>query len=376
MDEGAALAVGARGAPMVLDGVNPPLGGGADVGNGGGFANGGGCASGDDCGAAAAAASAPHDHRQQHDQQQQQRIPLQQQDQEQQQLGRGQGRAPRRLSGLTGAFRRYASAASGGADADRGRQRSGDGASSSGAEGGGPAGSPDGSPSFQLDGSPSDAPLASVQQQHRGPQQQLQQQQGGGRVSPRLAHARHCHQPSAASDMSLGSLDGAEGAPAGPPADAINMDVSRDTPSSQQQQQYKTAAAAGDATGAAAAAGCDALGGCDGGNGAADGDDDSGLPSSNLTVRLSSQLASTYSKCSPRSGSAPQPLPPARRVLTHPSAGVRNEGADNEAHDLVLATGDVLTNAGGNRWGGGAAHACCFRCEAARRGRLIAAASS
>jgi hypothetical protein len=66
-----------------------------------------------------------------------------------------------------------------------------------------------------------------------------------------------------------------------------------------------------------------------------------GPPSSNLTIRLTVQLCSTYKKCSsalgpPQQGGVPQPLP--RRILTRPAAGVKNNGWDNESCDLILAT--------------------------------------
>jgi hypothetical protein len=65
-----------------------------------------------------------------------------------------------------------------------------------------------------------------------------------------------------------------------------------------------------------------------------------GPPSSNLTIRLTVQLCSTYEKCSsalgPPQGGVPQPLP--RRILTRPAAGVKNNGWDNESCDLILAT--------------------------------------
>jgi len=63
-----------------------------------------------------------------------------------------------------------------------------------------------------------------------------------------------------------------------------------------------------------------------------------GPPSSNLTSRLTIQLVATYKKCSREGGDGgvPQPLP--RRILTRPAAGVKNNGWDNEACDLVLST--------------------------------------
>ena len=42
-----------------------------------------------------------------------------------------------------------------------------------------------------------------------------------------------------------------------------------------------------------------------------------------------------------------QPLP--RRSLTHPDAGISNDGWDNENSDLILAVGDVLVNMAGDR---------------------------
>lgn len=71
-------------------------------------------------------------------------------------------------------------------------------------------------------------------------------------------------------------------------------------------------------------------------------------PSSNLTVRMTLQLVGTYSKCTPPArttptataggsvGGLPQLL--VRRVLTKPGAGIKNDGWDNEASDLVLTT--------------------------------------
>jgi len=296
-------AIGGGGGAMLLDsmqdGSTGPIGGG-----GSGYANGSSSgfqpAEHAPCGAARAA---PRDHQQQHDQQPPPRRQHQQEPQQQApQQGRGQGRAPRRLSGLTGAFRRYA-AMSGE------RRRSG----SSGA----------GSPQI-LSMSPTDEEAASgaPMQQHAAgstaeqqsllhplPQQQQQSRQPQRPVSEDL-------------DVLMTSGDEMEVIGA---ADVL----ASARPYAQQQQEISPQ--------------LQPVVDCEGD------DDDADLPSSNLTVRLSSQLASTYSKCSPRSSSAPQQLPPARRVLTHPSAGVKNEGWDNEAHDLVLATGDVLINASGQR---------------------------
>jgi hypothetical protein len=67
-----------------------------------------------------------------------------------------------------------------------------------------------------------------------------------------------------------------------------------------------------------------------------------GPPSSNLTARLSIQLKATYKKCSETgvaaaaAGGAGAVTP--RRILTRPAAGVRNNGWDNEACDLILST--------------------------------------
>lgn len=64
-----------------------------------------------------------------------------------------------------------------------------------------------------------------------------------------------------------------------------------------------------------------------------------GPPSSNLTARLTIQLKATYTKCSEAGGVAggAGAVTP-RRILTRPAAGVRNNGWDNEACDLILST--------------------------------------
>ncbi|KIY93209.1 hypothetical protein MNEG_14753 [Monoraphidium neglectum] len=255
-----------------------------------------------------------------HQQQDQRRRQQEQQQQQQQQaqvpLSAGVAmQAPRRMSGLTGAFRKYAT--------------DGDG------QGGGGSGPT----------SPAAPACASG---------------GGGGAVPNERHAQQCG-PGGGASVVDGACCGVDGAADEDGDEAMREDAGCDggdeadaaapNPQLQQPQPRARVLAAADAPDCrtqqqqqqqqqplvAAAAAADDL------------DVAGDMPSSNLTVRLSSQLASTYRKCSPRSSSAPQQLPPGRRVLTHPSAGVRNEGWDNEAHDLVLATGDVLVNASGQR---------------------------
>lgn len=61
-----------------------------------------------------------------------------------------------------------------------------------------------------------------------------------------------------------------------------------------------------------------------------------------LSVKLTKEIVNTYRVCNPRFQFSESHNP--KRFLTIPSAGVSNNGSDNENHDLILYFGRVLVN--------------------------------